>query len=159
MDDNLSYVDELDKMQDLASQTTIQENIDNPIGNVFEYTQTNVVRYNDHIESVAIDKRKIERIKKLCNQGDNKKIPVADIFLGLSTLFAGAFLSALASSVPFELGWKAVVFYILSPVITTGCFVAFLFLRHDTNMSVESFSEKILEYLSDVDTDSQGDDK
>jgi hypothetical protein len=47
--------------------------------------------------------------------------------LGIASLFAGAFISAIISGIPIENSFKSIIFYILSPMIAVGCGVAFFF--------------------------------
>lgn len=80
-------------------------------------------------------------------------MPWAEMLLGLSSLFAGAFLSAIISGVALEANWRSVVFYIISPAVAAGCGVAFFFLRKQNQTTAKSLADHIVEFLPDVDAE------
>lgn len=120
-------------------------------GRTLEIQQKNVVRYNQQVDSTIIEIKNVEKIRLMCNKVENPRIPWPEILLGLSSLFAGAFLSAIISGIGLEPNWKTVVFYILSPVAATGCGVAFVFKRNQNQESAKSLADHILDYLPEID--------
>lgn len=112
-----------------------------------ELAQKNIVNYDKHIESVAITKKDILRIQKICNSVEDPQTPLIEIALGLSSLFAGAFLSALLSGVVFEMSWRSILFYVISPIIAVSAAVAFLLMRRQEQVTAKTLAEHVMEYL------------
>jgi hypothetical protein len=70
--------------------------------------------------------------------------------LGVSTLTAGAALSAVLSGV--QLGsWRGVVFFVILPMIGVGSGVAYVTLRHFGLRATQHIAEDILNDLPDPD--------
>ena len=67
--------------------------------------------------------------------------------MGLSSLFAGAFLSALLSGVVFEMSWRSILFYVISPIIAVSAAVAFLLMRRQEQVTAKTLAEHVMEYL------------
>ncbi len=134
---------------DLSNISTV------PIGNsrTLELHQKNVVKFNNQVESTLIEVKTVEKLRSICEKVEEPKIPLNEILLGLSSLFAGAVLSALTSGIALEANWRSVFFYIISPIVAVGCGVAFFFLRKLSQVSAKSLADRIVELLPDVDTD------
>ena len=120
-----------------------------------ELQQKNIVKYDNHIESVVINKRDILRIQKICNSAEDPEAPLIEISLGLSSLFAGAFFSALLSNVVFEMSWRSILFYVISPIIAVGAAVAFFLMRRQEQITTKTLAEHVMEYLPEIDDDKQ----
>lgn len=142
-------VESIGNSADAFSKTVKAENVSKIQNDVFELQQTNVVRYDNHIESKLVSIENIKRIRELCKCAKTKSFPYGDLFLGIATLFAGAFISALTSGIAFEIGWKAIAFYTVSPAISLGCFVAYGFNRKNEALFKNEFATRILECLPD----------
>ena len=132
----------------LQSQTVQNEATDSTItqSGLMELRQTNVVTFPNRIESIAIDKSHIEKIRIICESVNEPSFPF-EILLGVSTLFAGASLSALVSGISLQVEWRSILFYVISPMIAVGCFVAYLFSRKREGLSKKELAEHILEYI------------
>jgi hypothetical protein len=94
----------------------------------------------------SVLKRCRERLRKLATHQSQW----GDLLLGMSTLAAGAFLSALTGDVSLS-SWRGVLFYCLSPVVAVGTGVAFIFLRKSSSGSVAELTRVLLEDLPDPD--------
>ena len=115
-----------------------------------ELQQKNVVKFNNQVESTLIELKTVEKLHSICEKVEEPKMPWAEMLLGLSSLFAGAFLSAIISGVALEANWRCVVFYIISPAVAAGCGVAFFFLRKQNQATAKSLADHIVEFLPDV---------
>ena len=141
-----------DIQDNLDMNTLVDDAADISTGNirnsgVMELRQTNVVKFDQKIESVAVDSRNIEKIYSICKDASSKRTPWTDVMLGIASLFAGAFISAIISGIPIENSFKSIIFYILSPMIAVGCGVAFFFNRKNEGSDVHDIAKHILEYL------------
>ena len=116
-----------------------------------ELQQKNVVKFNNQVESTLIELKTVEKLRFICEKVEEPKMPWPEIFLGLSSLFAGAFLSALISGIVLEANWRSILFYIASPSVAVGCGVAFFFLRKQNQASAKSLADHIVDFLPDVD--------
>lgn len=125
-------------------------------GGLIELRQTNVVKFDQKIESFAIDSRNIVKLHAICEKVSLQRFPWADVLLGIASIFAGAFISAFASGVSLEWSVRSVVFYILSPVLAVGCGVAYFFTRKIEEADVHELAEHIREYLPHAYEDKDG---
>ena len=142
-------------------QAIVHEGADNSItSNIrtdsLEVNQTNIVKVKKELESIAVEEKDIERIKSICEDVKEPHFPLAEVCLGISSLLVGAFFSAIISGVPFVLGWKAIVFYIICPVIASGCGVAFGFIREKEQVTAKSLADHVLEYLPEIEEYNEG---
>ena len=135
-----------ESMQNIYSEVVEQTTIQN---NFMELQQTNIIKFETKVESVAVNLDSIKKIHSICNQIKSSDSSAGEILLGIATLFAGAFFSAIISSVPYILEWKSILFYGISPVVAVSCFIAFLLLRKNREFSNKEFADRILEYLPD----------
>lgn len=123
---------------------------------IMEFSQTNVVKYHNKLESVAVDIRDIEKMRAVCEKMKRSSFPIAEICLSAASLFAGGFISALISGVSFELNLKSIVFYTLCPAIAAGCIVAYFFKRDAEQTSTKFLADRILEYLPENENGNDG---
>ena len=120
---------------------------------MLELQQKNVVKFNNQVESTIIELKTVEKLRSICEKVEEPKVPWPEIMLGLASLFAGAFLSAIISGIMLAPNWKCVVFYIFSPTIAAGCGVAFFFNRKQNQASAKSLADHIMELLPEIDTE------
>jgi hypothetical protein len=86
------------------------------------------------------------RLQTVATQG----FPLPELLLGVSTLTAGAALSAVISGV--QLGsWRGVVFFVILPMIAVGSGVAYGMLRRFGLRATQHLAEDILNDLPDPD--------
>lgn len=147
-----------DDLQKRLEEENVTEEASNAaIGQIssgtMEVNQTNVVKYYDKLTSIAVEEKNIQKIKEICRNAEEPHMPAAEICLSISSLFAGAFFSAIISGIQMEFSWKAIVFYILCPMIAVGCGVAFFFLRHNEQISVNTIAIRILENLPETESE------
>ncbi len=151
--------DIIDNLQSMFESETIVEGVENnstaQLGNsgTLELQQKNVVKFNNQVESTLIELKTVEKLRSICERVEEPKIPWPEIALGLSSLLAGAFLSALISGIALEVNLRSVFFYIISPSISAGCGVAFIFLRKQSQASAKRLADHIVEYLPDFATE------
>lgn len=124
-------------------------------GRTLEIQQRNVVKFNEQIESIIIEVKSVKKINSLCQNIEEPKMPWAEVFLGLASLFAGAFISALISGIQLNSSWRSIVFYIISPVVAVGCGVAFLFLRKQGLVAAKMLAEQVVGLLPELDYDNE----
>lgn len=86
------------------------------------------------------------RLQAIAAQG----FPLPEVLLGISTLTAGAALSAVISGVPLG-SWRGVVFFVILPMVAAGSGVAYVMLRRFGLRSTEHLAEEILNDLPDPD--------
>lgn len=152
-----SMDDYIEQIQQTNQSLTIEATADNTSqiqSEVFEIKQTNVVTIDKRIESSVISNDNLDKIKTLCYKAEEIQFPLTELFLGIATLFAGATISAIISGINFEMGWKALLFYVVSPMISVGCYVAYYFLRKNENVTKKELAHYVLEHLPrDKETD------
>ena len=60
-------------------------------GFVMEIPQTNAVSIPNKVESIAVDKRNIKKIRDLCEHDEENSFWISDFYLGISTLAISLF--------------------------------------------------------------------
>ncbi|NLC13252.1 MAG: hypothetical protein GX768_04320 [Chloroflexi bacterium] len=94
----------------------------------------------------SVLKRCRERLKEVATQS----FPFSELLLGISTLFAGAALSALVSGV--NLGsWRGVLFFVILPMVAVGTGVAYGMQRRANIEASKNIAQEILNELPDPD--------
>ena len=124
--------------------------------NIISQDTNNELHYNHKIsvrvpepgEMVLVDLKSINKIKNECNKATSNHFPLAEVLLGVSSLFIGAFLSALMSQISYELKFLSVLFYTISPMVGIGCGVAYFFCRKSDMYSATQLAERIEDYIS-----------
>lgn len=92
----------------------------------------------------------IRRVRKYCDDAKVSKFPWCELLLALSTTSIGCFLGSLASDVELN-SLKGIIMYVVSLVIATGSFVAYLFMRKGAISDVNDLADKVKEYIVDPD--------
>ena len=116
--------------------------------NELQYNQKISVKVPEPSEKVLLDLKNINKIKNECDKIKNNRFPCAEVFLGVSSLFLGAFLSALISQISYELKFLSILFYTICPAVGIGCGVAYFFCRKNDIYSAKQLAEKIEDYIS-----------
>ena len=124
--------------------------------NIISQDTNNELQYNHKIsvkvpepgEMVVIDLKSINKIRTECDKAKNNHFPWAEVLLGVSSLFIGAFLSALMSQISYELKFLSVLFYTICPTAGIGCGVAYIFCRKNDMYTAKQLAEKIEDYIS-----------
>lgn len=109
-----------------------------------------IIEPPEAVDCVAIERKKVSRIAKQCQEIETLVSFWPELMIGLSTLFGGAFLGALANATAFEFGWRAILFYCIFPAISVGTFVAFIFLRIHIEYTAKEKAISILECLPTI---------
>lgn len=120
----------------ISDNNTIIENTSNVItqsdNDTLQYKKTFDIKMpkSEAAEyKIAINSSVLKKLYTCCDEIENNKFSWAELFLSISTLFFGAFLSALLSSVPYEIGFLNILFYSVSPVIGAVCLAGWFFCR------------------------------
>lgn len=90
----------------------------------------------------------LKRCRSRLSSASGSTFPLADLLLGVATLTAGAFLSALVSDVCLD-SWRGKLFYIISPIVAVGTGVAFVFVRKSYDRSCHEAARDVLDDLPD----------
>ncbi|CAH7233005.1 conserved hypothetical protein [Vibrio chagasii] len=81
----------------------------------------------------------------------DSKFPWAEMLLAIASLGAGAIASAIISGVKLS-DSVGLFFFVITPPITIGCFVAYFFVRHIEVESAKSVATSVLEEMPLVDS-------
>ena len=100
-------------------------------------------------KKIAINISAIRKIRYECACAKENKFTYAELWLGLSTLFFGAFFSALISKIPYKVNFLSIFFYSVCPVLGGIFCVAYFFCRKNNNRDIVQLAEKIEEYIID----------
>ena len=92
-----------------------------------QFKQTFNVKMPKPGKKILIDACSIEKIKNECTSVKKTTFPIAELLLGLATLFLGAFLSAVISQIEYKFAFLSILFYSICPVVGIGTFVAYFF--------------------------------
>lgn len=130
---------------------TVMQNAENVISNddnkELQYNQTFSVKVPSPGEKVVMDMDDLVKIKTECDKIKKNKFPYAEISLGLSTLFLGAFLSALISQISYECQFLSILFYSICPTIGIGLVVVYLFCRNNEMRTANDLAERIENHI------------
>ena len=121
-----------------------------------QFKQTFNVKMPKPGKKILIDACSIEKIKNECTSVKKTTFPIAELLLGLATLFLGAFLSAVMSQIEYKFAFLSILFYSICPVVGIGTFVAYFFCRKNEGDNIKTFAEKIEDCLQNIDDDSNG---
>lgn len=141
----------------IPNNDTLVENASSVISEnnngTLKYNQTVDVRVpkSSVNDMVAIRITSIKKIKKNCEDAKKNKFSWCELFLGLSTLFAGGFLSAIISQIKYESKFLSIFLYSICPTIAVALFVAYIFCRKSTLIDAKSLAEVVEEALTDFD--------
>lgn len=116
-----------------------------------KYHQLNTLLLPKVEKKVVLDLFSVNMIKKECARVRKMKVLYADVSLGFSTLFIGAFISAFLSDVPYKLDFLSIFFYTICPIIGIGLFLLFMYYRKKDSMDIKAFVEKVEECFMKID--------
>lgn len=137
-----------------SCNNAIEEETNNVISketnHTLQYEQTHDVVLPPEEKKIAINVSALRKVRNECERAEKTKFTYAELWLGISTLLLGAFLSALMSKIPYELNFLSVLFYSICPIGGAGFGVAYFFCRSSNNMDVVQLAEKIEDYLPDL---------
>ena len=102
-------------------------------------------------KKVMLDASRIRRIEEACKKAQEAKNSNAEIYLGVSSLLAGAFLSAIISSISYELSFLGVFFYTICPTGAVSLFVAYMMTRNNERMSLRGLAESVRQEIENTD--------
>ena len=94
-------------------------------------------------KNYTITSTAFEKIKTLCQKKHKWWSWLSEVSLALSTLFWGAFFSALISKIPLELSVLSVLFYCVSPFLGGVLLLAFFLVRDKSIQSENSCLKKL----------------
>lgn len=102
--------------------------IDEKSNHTLQYEQKHNVVLPPEEKKIAINISAIRKIRYECACAKENKFTYAELWLGLSTLFFGAFFSALISKIPYKVNFLSIFFYSVCPVLGGIFGVAYFFL-------------------------------
>lgn len=123
--------------------------IDEKSNHTLQYEQKYNVVLPPEEKKIAINISAIRKIRYECACAKENKFTYAELWLGLSTLFFGAFFSALISKIPYKVNFLSIFFYSVCPVLGGIFGVAYFFCRKNNNRDIVQLAEKIEEYIID----------
>ena len=125
--------------------------ISNANNNELQFNQTVNIRVPKVRDRLLIDAKIIRKIKSVCEEAQKGKFTYAEVFLGIASLFLGAFLGSLMSQVPYELTFRGILSYTICPIGGIGFGVAYWFCRKNDMKDIKYWAEKVSEYIEDSD--------
>lgn len=99
---------------------------------------------------VSLRASEIRKVRKYCEDAKKSEFPWSEILLAISTTCIGCFLGALTSNIELN-SLKGIIMYVVSLVIASGTFVAYLFIRKGSISDVNDLADKVKEYIVDPD--------
>ena len=118
-----------------ACNNVASEEANNVISKESNHTLQYDQRYDVMIpleeKKIVINVSVLKKIKNECDQAKEYKFSYAEIWLGLSTLLLGGFLSAIMSKIPYEFNFLSILFYTICPVGGVSFGIAYFFCRKD----------------------------
>lgn len=134
----------------------IVENAGNVVSNnnVLKINQTMDVRVpkNDANDfTYAIRVSSIRKIYKACDDVKKAKFLWAELWLSLSTLLLGAFLSALISQIKYEYKFWSIIFYSVCPALGGIFFVLYFMVRKQSTITATELADIIQENIPNPD--------
>ena len=123
--------------------------IDEKSNHTLQYEQKHNVVLPPEEKKIAINISAIRKMRYECACAKENKFTYAELWLGLSTLFFGAFFSALISKIPYKVKFLSIFFYSVCPVLGGIFGVAYFFCRKNNNRDIVQLAEKIEEYIID----------
>ena len=142
-----------DEIQRATVTETADAFIPDTNNNVLSYSQSyNVIVPRTH-DFATISVKAVQKMNAICQEAQEAKFSLADLFLGLGTLFLGAFLGALTAGISLEPTLQFIFFYTVCPATGIGCIVAYSFSRNKQTDDIKQFSKRVAEILQEVDVD------
>lgn len=97
--------------------------------------------------TVAIRTSKINRVLNECKRVKRNRFSWAELFLGISTLLLGAFISAIISKVEYTLGFLNVILYTVCPGLGMCLMAMYIFTRKNEIKDASSLAEVVEENI------------
>ena len=149
----------------IPADDTLIENVGNIIS---ESNNNGILQYNQKVDvrvpksdandfQVAIRASSIRKILKACKDTKKNEFTWSELFLGLSTLFIGAFFSAIISQVEYTSKFLSVFLYSICPMVGVSFFVAYFFCRKASSIDASRLAELVEEYIIDPDNNEEVD--
>ena len=123
--------------------------IDEKSNCTLEYQQKHNVVLPPEEKKIAITISAIRKIRYECDCAKKNKFAYAELCLGFSTLFFGAFFSALISQIPYKAILLSVFFYSICPTLGGILGVAYFFCKKNDNRDIAQLADRIEEYIID----------
>lgn len=142
---------DLEEIFQSCNNVVIEEagNVIDESNHTLQYEQKHNVVLPPEEKKIAINISAIRKIRYECACAKENKFTYAELWLGLSTLFFGAFFSALISKIPYKVNFLSIFFYSVCPVLGGIFGVAYFFCRKNNNRDIVQLAEKIEEYIID----------
>lgn len=142
---------DLEEIFQSCNNVVIEEagNVIDESNHTLQYEQKHNVVLPPEEKKIAINISAIRKIRYECACAKENKFTYAELWLGLSTLFFGAFFSALISKIPYKVNFLSIFFYSVCPVLGGIFCVAYFFCRKNNNRDIVQLAEKIEEYIID----------
>jgi hypothetical protein len=108
---------------------------------------------------IGIRARVLRRIRNRLGKLAKPAFPWPDMLIGIATLCLGSWLGALASNLPWavvnkgeiEPTIRAIIFYVIMPVLGVASLVAFFCIKHLFGQRASDVASSVLEELPDPD--------
>lgn len=133
---------------------TVIENAGNIVSNtdVLKINQSMDVRVpkNDANDfTYAIRVSSIRKVYKACNDVRKASFSLAELWLSLSTLFLGAFISAIISQFKYEYSILSIIFYSVCPALGGIFFVLYFMMRRNSTLTATELADIVQENIPD----------
>lgn len=120
--------------------------------NKMEYNRIHTILQSKEEVEVVIYLSSVKKIKAECEKVKKMKSSYADVFLGFSTLFIGAFFSAILSKIPYKPEFLSIFFYTICPMLGIILGTCFVYFRKKDKMDIKIFAEKVEECFERIDS-------
>lgn len=138
------------------SVDTIVENAANVVSDneVLKIKQTMDVRVpkSDANEfTYAIRASALRKVYKACKDVKRASFSWAELWLSLSTLFLGAFISALISQIKYEYSFLSILFYSVCPLLGAVFLVLYFMVRNSATLTATALADIVVDNIPDPD--------
>ena len=130
----------------------VVENVGNVISNndMLKIKQTMDVRVpkkdaNDFTYAIRVSS--ISKVYKACTEVKKTKFSWAELWLSLSTLFLGAFISALVSQIEYMHSFLNIIFYSVCPALGGIFFMAYFMARKTSSLTATKLADIVQENI------------
>ena len=114
----------------------------------------NVISNNDMLKikqtmdfTYAIRVSSISKVYKACTEVKKTKFSWAELWLSLSTLFLGAFISALVSQIEYMHSFLSIIFYSVCPALGGIFFMAYFMARKTSSLTATKLADIVQENI------------
>lgn len=137
-------------------EDTIIENAANIVSDneVLQIKQTMDVRVpkSDANEfTLAIRASALRKVYKACKEVKRARFSLAELWLSLSTLFLGGFISAIMSQIKYEFSFLGVLYYSICPLLGAVFFVLYFMARNSNTLTATALANIVEENIPDPD--------